>query len=161
MVNRFLGWRSDRCADFRADGKIKKHFCFIFKCLPTHRFRNFPWIENRTIIDRDTATFVFVCFLSLPTDWGFLVDEKKVPPAKFYFIFYFRPTDCTKKAREKSANLRINRLWPKLRLIIKMCLLVQSTLPKFLQLCIGKILHSEAPPHLCTMVNIVLRWCKI
>ncbi len=26
--------------------------------------------------------------------------------------FYFRPTDCTKKAREKSANQRINRPWP-------------------------------------------------
>ena len=33
-------------------------------------------------------------------------------PADVYSIFYFRPTDCTKKAWEKFANLRINRPWP-------------------------------------------------
>ena len=33
--------------------------------------------------------------------------------SNFKILFdYFRPTDCTKKAREKSANLGTNRPWP-------------------------------------------------
>ena len=37
---------------------------------------------------------------------------KKVLPAKFYFIFHVRPTNCTEKAREKSVNPQINQPWP-------------------------------------------------
>ncbi len=33
--------------------------------------------------------------------------------SEFYFIFYFRPTDCIKKVREKSAIRKINWAWPK------------------------------------------------
>ncbi len=30
MLSWFPGWRSDRCADFRADGINKWHFCYFF-----------------------------------------------------------------------------------------------------------------------------------
>ncbi len=137
MVGWFPGWRSDRCADFRADGIKKWHFCFIFLVLPICRVQNFFWIENRTIIYRDTAVFVqpvqifhepfenksqnfiilslflFLPFFFLPTDRLEIVQiGKNYLYQNFILFFYFRPTNCMKRAHDKSAIQGINWPWP-------------------------------------------------
>ncbi len=103
--------------------EIKNYIIVLFPMfLPTHRFQNFLRIENRTIISRDKASFVqkgqvlhncyknkhskYVCLLFFLTDLttGNHGNRKiNACPSNFYFILFFRPTDFTKKAPEKSA----------------------------------------------------------
>ena len=93
MVSWFPGWRSKRCAE----GIKKWHFCFIF-LIPTYRpadSKTFFRIENQTIINRDTATFV--------QQVQILHESFENKPKKFFFIpcffssfflpFFFFPTD--------------------------------------------------------------------
>ena len=79
----FHGWRSDRCADLRADGIKKLHFWFIFynstdKC----KLQNFLRIENRTIISWDMGTFV---------QEGQILHKTTLK--NMSFNFFFQPTD--------------------------------------------------------------------
>ena len=108
--------------------EIKNYIIILFFIIPlTCRFQNLLRIENRTIISRDTASFVeegqFLhnCYkntlkICLFTFFFYRLEimeiGKKLLFLLFFFILYFRPTDCTKKAREKSAIQRINRAWP-------------------------------------------------
>ncbi len=57
--------------------------------------------------------FILSFFLFFPTDrLAILQMGKKLSFSKFILFFYFRPTDCMKRAREKSAIQGINRPWP-------------------------------------------------
>ncbi len=46
MVSWFLGCQTDRCADYRADGKIKWHICFCFVLFFGVFFRPTNWMKK-------------------------------------------------------------------------------------------------------------------
>ena len=58
----------------------------------------------------------FNFFFNRPTDLKLFKSEKNIWFNNFILFFYFRPTDCIKKAREKSAIRKINRAWSKVLL---------------------------------------------
>ncbi len=62
---------------------------------------------------KNSSVFYLLIFFFLPTDrLGFFHIEKNSHFRNFILFLYFRPTDCTKKARERSAIQGINRAWP-------------------------------------------------
>ena len=63
-----------------------------------------------------SSSFIFPSssFFFFPTDrLEILQMGKNCHFQNFILFFYFRPTDCMKRAREKSAIQGINRPWPK------------------------------------------------
>ena len=130
MLSWFLGWQSDRCADFRAN-RIK--YCIsvlFFIILPTHRAQNFLRIETKPLLAEMRpllykkvkfytnplkTNFKRYAFIFFSTDWptGTHPNQKKYfIPWFFNLIFYFRQNDCIKMAREKPAIRQIKRAWP-------------------------------------------------
>ncbi len=138
MVSWFSGWRSDRCADFRAEGIKKWHFCFFFNSYRSVDSKTFfglkiepllteiwpllcskfkyhmnPLKTSLKIASFFLASFPFSFPFFFPTDrLEILQMGKNCHFQNFILFFYFRPTDCMKRAREKSAIQGINRPWP-------------------------------------------------
>ena len=79
------------------------------------------------------CTIIFGCgsffFSFRPTDPNLYISEKKSSSPNFFLFSFSRPTDCSHKARQKSAILKINRLWPKYWLFVAVASCLLENMP--------------------------------
>ncbi len=99
----FISWLSLCLAALVENNNQKCVSQFFFPTdRPTENHSNRKTIKNMS----------FNFFFNRPTG-NHSNRKKKKFDSIFFFYFFFQPTDCIKKAREKSAIHKINRVWPK------------------------------------------------
>ncbi len=124
MLSCFHGWRSDRCADFRADGIQNCSSVLFLQSYRLEDYRTFYGLkigpllaEIWPILCRQVKIYTyplkitvknmsFKIFFSRLTNWKSFKSGQNIWFYNFILFFYFRPTDCTKKARENPPSVK-------------------------------------------------------